>query len=212
MPPGRRAWTWPRKPPPPPPAQEKSGFPSCRPLQHKALCADWKRRSHAETSPSRRRRFLEKNMVVPCTIDISDERLATIGAKVAACDWSQLPDAEGWTSGVGVDDLKRLVAYWREAYDWRRIERRLDQLPNFATDVEGSEYTSFMCWATAPSRRCCFCMVGRARFLNLDSSVCSIRSRRMGTTSLFPRFRALPSPGPSLVSSARVEPPGSCTR
>jgi pimeloyl-ACP methyl ester carboxylesterase len=76
-------------------------------------------------------------MVLPYTIDISDDRLAAIKAKVKAYDWSQLPDAGGWTSGVGVNDLKRLVAYWQDAYDWRKVEHRLNQLPNFATEVEG---------------------------------------------------------------------------
>jgi pimeloyl-ACP methyl ester carboxylesterase len=76
-------------------------------------------------------------MVLPYTIDISDDRLAAIKAKVKTYDWSQLPDAGGWTSGVGVNDLKRLVAYWRDAYDWRKVEHRLNQLPNFATEVEG---------------------------------------------------------------------------
>jgi hypothetical protein len=85
----------------------------------------------------RRRRIQEKKMVLPYTIDISDERLATIRAKVKAYDWSQLPDAGGWTAGVGLDDLKRLVAYWLDAYDWRKVEHRLNQLPNFTTDVEG---------------------------------------------------------------------------
>jgi hypothetical protein len=68
-------------------------------------------------------------MVLPYTIDISDDRLAAIKAKVEAYDWSQLPDGGGWTSGVGVNDLKRLVAYWRDAYDWRKVEHRLNQLP-----------------------------------------------------------------------------------
>jgi pimeloyl-ACP methyl ester carboxylesterase len=76
-------------------------------------------------------------MVSPYTIDISDERLATIRAKVKAYDWSQLPDAGGWRSGVGIDDLKRLIAYWRDVYDWRKVENRLNELPNFTTDVEG---------------------------------------------------------------------------
>jgi pimeloyl-ACP methyl ester carboxylesterase len=76
-------------------------------------------------------------MVSPYTIDIPDERLAAVMAKVEAYDWSQLPDAGGWRSGVGIDDLKRLVAYCRDTYDWRKVERRLNQLPNFTTDVEG---------------------------------------------------------------------------
>jgi pimeloyl-ACP methyl ester carboxylesterase len=76
-------------------------------------------------------------MVSPYTINIPDERLATIRAKVEAYDWDQLPDTGGWSSGVGIDDLKRLVAYWRDSYDWRTVEKRLNQLPNFTTDVEG---------------------------------------------------------------------------
>lgn len=76
-------------------------------------------------------------MVSPYTIDIPDERLAAIMAKVRLYDWSQLPDAGGWRSGVGIDDLKRLVTYWQDSYDWRKVERRLNQLPNFMTDLEG---------------------------------------------------------------------------
>lgn len=76
-------------------------------------------------------------MVSPYTIDIADERLAAIRAKVAAYDWRQLPDAGGWSAGVGIADLRRLVAYWRERYDWRAVERRLNALPNFTADVEG---------------------------------------------------------------------------
>jgi pimeloyl-ACP methyl ester carboxylesterase len=76
-------------------------------------------------------------MVTPYTINIPDERLATIKAKVAAYDWSQLPDTGGWNSGIGIDDLKRLVAYWRDIYDWRKVERSLNHRPHFLTDVEG---------------------------------------------------------------------------
>lgn len=79
----------------------------------------------------------EKIMISPYTIDISDERLATIRTKVEGYDWSQLPDAGGWTAGVGVNDLRRLAAYWRDVYDWRNVEHRLNQLPHFATNIEG---------------------------------------------------------------------------
>ncbi|WP_435166350.1 epoxide hydrolase family protein [Falsirhodobacter sp. 1013] len=76
-------------------------------------------------------------MISPYTINISEERLSTIRDKVEAYDWSQLPDAGGWSAGVGVGDLKRLAAYWRDSYDWRAVERRLNALLNFTADVEG---------------------------------------------------------------------------
>jgi pimeloyl-ACP methyl ester carboxylesterase len=76
-------------------------------------------------------------MISPYTIDISDERLTAIRTKVEAYDWSQLPDIGGWTAGVGLDDLKRLVSYWLDSYNWRSAEHRLNKLCNFTTDVEG---------------------------------------------------------------------------
>lgn len=76
-------------------------------------------------------------MILPYTINIPDERLVAIRDKVAAYDWTQLPDLGGWKSGVGVRDLQRLVSYWLESYDWRRVEKHLNQLPNFITEIEG---------------------------------------------------------------------------
>jgi pimeloyl-ACP methyl ester carboxylesterase len=76
-------------------------------------------------------------VVAPYTIDVPDERLAAIGTKIADYDWTQLPDAGGWSAGVGIDDLRRLVAYWQNDFDWRDVERRLNRLPNFTTEIHG---------------------------------------------------------------------------
>jgi microsomal epoxide hydrolase len=79
----------------------------------------------------------EKDVISPYTINISDERLGAIVAKVVAYDWTQLPDAGGWSAGVGIDDLRRLVAYWQNDFDWRDVERQLNRLPSFTTEIEG---------------------------------------------------------------------------
>ncbi|WP_342321377.1 epoxide hydrolase family protein [Kosakonia sp. BYX6] len=77
-------------------------------------------------------------MILPYIISISDERLAAIRAKVEAYDWSQFPDAGGWSAGVGIKDLKRLMAYWRQHYDWRAVERDLNTFPHFITNIDGN--------------------------------------------------------------------------
>ena len=76
-------------------------------------------------------------MISPFTIHIADDRLASIQARVEAYDWSQLPDAGGWSAGVGLADLKRLADYWRDSYDWRAVERKLNELPHFTADIDG---------------------------------------------------------------------------
>ncbi|MER8443374.1 epoxide hydrolase 1 [Mesorhizobium sp. M1066] len=76
-------------------------------------------------------------MATPFTIHIPDDRLTEIRRKVEAYDWDQLPDAGGWKSGVGKADLRRLVRFWLDHFDWRNVERRLNRLPNFTTEIDG---------------------------------------------------------------------------
>jgi pimeloyl-ACP methyl ester carboxylesterase len=44
----------------------------------------------------------------------------------------------GWSRGVPVDYLKGLVDYWRNDYDWRAQEVRLNELPQFTTTIDGA--------------------------------------------------------------------------
>ena len=74
-------------------------------------------------------------MIEPFEINVPDERLAEIREKVRAYDWYRLPDAGGWRAGVGKSDLRRLMDHWTERFDWRALERRLNELPHFLTDM-----------------------------------------------------------------------------
>lgn len=105
-------------------------------------------------------------MVSSYTIHIPDERLATIRTKVEAYDWSQLPSAGGWKSGVGINDLKRLVASWQGSYDWRKVEQRLNERPTSRPMSKASASISSTCRATGPSRLFFCCMAGPARSWN----------------------------------------------
>ena len=43
-------------------------------------------------------------------------------------------DDTGWEYGIPVDYLRELVEYWRDEYDWRAQEARLNELDHFRTD------------------------------------------------------------------------------
>lgn len=75
-------------------------------------------------------------MIEPYTIHIPQERLDTLMARACAYDWEQLPDTGGWQSGVGIKDLKRLISYWTHTFDWRKVERQLNQFPHFSTYID----------------------------------------------------------------------------
>jgi microsomal epoxide hydrolase len=46
-------------------------------------------------------------------------------------------EGAGWTYGTNLAYLKELVAYWRDKFDWRAQERRLNQFEQFKTNIDG---------------------------------------------------------------------------
>src|SRR5205823_4588046 len=52
----------------------------------------------------------------------------------------RFPDKEtvsDWSQGVPLAKAQALVAYWRDHYDWRRFEARLNAFPQFRTEIDG---------------------------------------------------------------------------
>jgi epoxide hydrolase len=49
------------------------------------------------------------------------------------------PDAPGddWDHGVPGAEVRQLVAYWRDQYDWRSWEARINKYPQFTTSIDG---------------------------------------------------------------------------
>lgn len=75
--------------------------------------------------------------IQPFRIEIPDEQIAELDARIAATRWpSELTDV-GWDRGVPVEYLKELSHYWRTGYDWRSHEAALNALPQFTTVIEG---------------------------------------------------------------------------
>jgi epoxide hydrolase len=88
----------------------------------------------------------------PFRIDISqadlddlDERLArtrwtnelALGADAEAVQAGPVPP--GWEYGVPLAYVQRLVEYWRNGYDWRTWEARLNAHPQFTTSIDGQD-------------------------------------------------------------------------
>ena len=76
----------------------------------------------------------------PFKISVSDDALALLHKKL---DLTRFPDeleGAGRDYGPPLADMQRLVAYWKNGYDWRKHETALNhELPQFtrSIDVEG---------------------------------------------------------------------------
>ena len=73
----------------------------------------------------------------PFHIDVPDESLERIRAKVAGYVWHEMPDDGGWAYGANLDYMKELCAYWLEEFDWRAQEEKLNRFSHFKAPVDG---------------------------------------------------------------------------
>jgi pimeloyl-ACP methyl ester carboxylesterase len=73
----------------------------------------------------------------PFRIDISDTDLQDLRDRLTRTRWTPEIPGQGWQRGVPVDYLRGLAAYWAGEFDWRAAEARLNQLPQFLTEVDG---------------------------------------------------------------------------
>lgn len=75
--------------------------------------------------------------MTPFRIDIPQAQLDDLKARLANTRWpDELPDV-GWSYGVPTSYLRGLAEYWADGFDWRRQEARLNEHPQFVTEVEG---------------------------------------------------------------------------
>jgi len=67
----------------------------------------------------------------PFTVRVPDEVLADLRTRLERVRWPDEIAGEGWRYGTSLAYMKELVAYWRDRYDWRAQEARLNALPQF---------------------------------------------------------------------------------
>jgi pimeloyl-ACP methyl ester carboxylesterase len=75
--------------------------------------------------------------IEPFAIAVGDAVLRDLHDRLTRTRWPDQVDETGWEYGVPVAYLKALVAYWQTKYDWRAEERKLNQLDQFVTKVDG---------------------------------------------------------------------------
>jgi pimeloyl-ACP methyl ester carboxylesterase len=71
----------------------------------------------------------------PFRVDISDDQLADLRRRVTATRWPERETDQ--SQGVQLATIEKLARYWATEYDWRKVEARLNALPQFVTEIDG---------------------------------------------------------------------------
>lgn len=62
----------------------------------------------------------------PFRIEIPQSDIDDLHDRLARTRWSDELPGVGWSRGVPVDYLKELAEHWRDSYDWRKHESKLN--------------------------------------------------------------------------------------
>jgi pimeloyl-ACP methyl ester carboxylesterase len=75
----------------------------------------------------------------PFTIEIPEGEIEDLRARIVATRWPSKELVADRSQGVQLATLQELSRYWMTDYDWRRVEAKLNALPQFTTEIDGVE-------------------------------------------------------------------------
>lgn len=93
------------------------------------------------------------NEIHPFRIEVPQAELDDLHARLANTRWPRELPGLGWTRGVPTSYLRRIAEYWQHTYDWRKAEARLNELPQFITEVDGQPIHFVHIRSTEPAAR-----------------------------------------------------------
>src|SRR3954447_13367963 len=75
----------------------------------------------------------------PFHVEFSQERIDDLRRRIAATRWPSRELVDERSQGVQLAAAQALARYWLDEYDFGRIEARLNELPQFVTQIDGVE-------------------------------------------------------------------------
>ncbi len=102
--------------------------------------------------------------VNPFRINVAQAELDALRDRLTRTRWPAEPPGVGWSRGTPVAYARELAEHWLTGFDWRAQERRLNELPQFTTVIDGQTIHFAHVRSMTPTRgRCCSCTAGPAR-------------------------------------------------
>jgi len=79
----------------------------------------------------------EDTSIRPFTIHVPEAKLQDLRRRIAATQWPEKETVADDSQGVPLALMQDISRYWATEYDWRKVEARLNALPQFITKIDG---------------------------------------------------------------------------
>jgi pimeloyl-ACP methyl ester carboxylesterase len=91
--------------------------------------------SHAQASQQTNLRSSEE--IRPFHIKVSEAALNDLRQRIKDTRWPDKETVSDDSQGVQLATMQNLAKYWGTDYDWRKVESKLNALPQFTTTIDG---------------------------------------------------------------------------
>jgi pimeloyl-ACP methyl ester carboxylesterase len=71
------------------------------------------------------------------SVNVPEEALVDLRRRIVATRWPDRETVEDASQGVQLSTIQALARYWATEYDWRKIEAKMNSLPQFVTEIDG---------------------------------------------------------------------------
>jgi pimeloyl-ACP methyl ester carboxylesterase len=91
----------------------------------------------ATVTERRSEQTTDRSEIRPFRVEVPEENLAELRRRITAARLPEKETVTDFSQGVPLDTVKKLARYWATEYDWRKVEARLNAVPNFMTEIDG---------------------------------------------------------------------------
>src|SRR5271165_5237768 len=82
---------------------------------------------------------VQDNAIRPFQFTAPEEALVDLRRRIAATHWPDKETVADQSQGVQLATMQELARHWGTDYDWRKLEARINALPQFTTEIDGLE-------------------------------------------------------------------------
>src|ERR671934_2986369 len=75
--------------------------------------------------------------VRPFQVNVPEAELTELRKRINATKWPERETVTDQSQGVQLATIQKLARYWATEYDWRKVEAKLNAVPQFMTEIDG---------------------------------------------------------------------------
>jgi pimeloyl-ACP methyl ester carboxylesterase len=93
--------------------------------------------TQASTTQHSSKPTADKDVIRPFHVSFPESELTELRRRIEATKWPERETVTDATQGVQLATTEALARYWASDYDWRKVEAKLNALPQFITEIDG---------------------------------------------------------------------------